>query len=124
MMHCLDALVDERIRAAQARGEFHNLPGAGRPLDLGDDALVPVELRLAYRILKNAGYLPLEVGVRREIGALTALVMNAVDGDDRIRALKRLELLRLRLATLRRYDTPLPLEGAYYSKLASRLQGK
>jgi hypothetical protein len=120
VLHCLDALVEERILAAQARGEFDDLPGAGRPLDLEDDALIPAELRLAYRILKNAGYAPPEVAVRREIGQLAALVIGIVEGGERMRALKRLELLRLRLVAMRRDDAPLQLDGAYYDKLASR----
>ncbi|MDV3220239.1 DUF1992 domain-containing protein [Intrasporangium sp.] len=31
-----ESLVDKAIREAQERGEFDNLPGAGKPLDLGD----------------------------------------------------------------------------------------
>jgi hypothetical protein len=57
----LDFLAEKAIRDAIARGELDALPGAGRPLDLDDDALIPEELRLAYRILKNAGCVPAEV---------------------------------------------------------------
>ena len=38
---------------AVSRGEFDDLPGAGRPLDLDHDPLVPEDLRLAYRMLKR-----------------------------------------------------------------------
>jgi hypothetical protein len=51
----------DQLAEAVARGDFEALPGAGRPLELDDDALVPEELRVAYRILKNAGYVPEEV---------------------------------------------------------------
>lgn len=57
-MRLLDALVEQRIAAAAARGEFDDLPGAGAPLTLDDDALVPEEVRVANRILKNAGFVP------------------------------------------------------------------
>ncbi len=66
----LDALVEQRIGEAIARGEFDHLPGAGRPLDLDDDLLVPAELRIANRILRNAGCLPPEVAQLAEINAL------------------------------------------------------
>jgi hypothetical protein len=57
----LDFLVEQRIQEAQAGGEFDGLPGAGKPLDLDDeDPLVPEELRMARRILRNAGYTPEE----------------------------------------------------------------
>ena len=53
----LQSLAERRIDEAVARGEFDNLPGAGRPLDLDDeDPLWPEEVRMAKRILRNAGY--------------------------------------------------------------------
>ena len=57
-MKLLDALVEQRIAAAAARGEFEDVPGTAalRPQD--DDALVPEEVRIANRILKNAGFVP------------------------------------------------------------------
>lgn len=57
----LDFLAEKKIREAMACGEFDDLPGAGRPLELDDDRLVPEELRVAHRILKNAGIAPPEV---------------------------------------------------------------
>jgi len=54
----LDAQVEQRILQAIKYGEFDDLPGSGKPLDLEDDRLIPEELRLAHRILKNAGYVP------------------------------------------------------------------
>jgi hypothetical protein len=70
----LDALVERRIQAAIAGGEFDNLPGAGRPLALDDDALVPAELRLAYRLLKNAGYVPPELPQIAEVNQLLGVI--------------------------------------------------
>lgn len=60
-MLALELLAERKIAEAVSRGEFDDLPGAGRPLDLEDDALVPEDLRLAHRILKNAGFAPKEV---------------------------------------------------------------
>jgi hypothetical protein len=56
-----DQIAERKIAEALARGELDHLPGEGRPLELDDDALVPEDLRLAYRILKNAGFAPSEV---------------------------------------------------------------
>lgn len=47
-------------------GELRDLPGAGQPLHLQGDSAIPEELRVAYRLLKNAGFLPLESHLRRE----------------------------------------------------------
>jgi hypothetical protein len=60
-MLSLDAIAERRIREAQERGELDDLPGAGAPLALDDDALIPEDLRAAYRVLKNSGFLPPEL---------------------------------------------------------------
>lgn len=54
-MLIFEILAEKKILEAASRGELDDLPGAGRPLDLEDDALVPEDLRMASRILKNAG---------------------------------------------------------------------
>lgn len=65
-MRAFDSLAERMIEEALARGELDNLPGSGRRLDLEDDPLVPEDLRMAYRILKNAGYVPREVEAARK----------------------------------------------------------
>jgi hypothetical protein len=114
----LDTLVEARIAEAMANGEFDNLPGAGHPLDLDDDAAVAPELRVAHRILKNAGFVPAEVQARREISELRALLSTLLDDGGRRRALSRLALLELRLeaAGARR-----PLrDSGYYGRLLEK----
>ena len=101
----LDSLVEARIEHAIARGELNDLPGQGRPLALDDDTCVAPELRLAHRILKNAGYVPDEVELRREITCLGALI-DATQGGERADAIKRRDWLRARLA-LRGHDARL-----------------
>jgi len=101
----LDFIAEQRIAEAITRGELDDLPGAGQPLDLSDDALIPEELRLAYRILKNAGYVPPEVETLNEIAALERI---ALDGGN-ARAVKKLALLKARI------------ESGYYAKALARL---
>ncbi len=50
--------IDLVIRKAQEQGQFDNLPGKGKPLNLEDDSLTDPEWRLANRLLKNAGFAP------------------------------------------------------------------
>jgi hypothetical protein len=105
-----DQIAERKIAEAIARGELDNLPGEGMPLDLGDDALVPEDLRLAYRILKNAGFVPAELDALRQIEQLEALVNGSeADAATRSRAVRKLALLRTRIET------------AYYSKAIDRL---
>jgi hypothetical protein len=117
----VDAVVEERIQEAMRRGDFDDLPGAGKPLDLDDDPLVPPELRVAYRILKNAGFVPPEVHERREIAELEAALAEAADVAERKRALARLAVLRTHLGARRARCLS---RNAYYErKIVARLTG-
>jgi hypothetical protein len=59
MLSGFEKIVEERILKAQKKGEFKNLPCSGKPLVFEDDCCVSEELRLAYKILKNADHLPI-----------------------------------------------------------------
>ena len=118
-MHAFEAIAEQRISEAVARGDLDNLPGAGQPLNLDEDLLVPADLRMAYRILKNAGYVPPEVHTLKEIGALQRLLQALDDGEERDAALKKLRLLSMQLGEMR--GTSLQFEADYHDKLVQRL---
>ena len=62
--------VDEKITEAIARGEFDNLPGKGKPLDLDAYFATPEHLRMGYSILKSAHIIPEEMELLRQIERL------------------------------------------------------
>lgn len=117
----VDAVVEERIQEAARRGDFDNLPGAGRPLDLDEAPLVPPELRAAYRMLKNAGFVPPEILERREIAALEASIATLTEVAARKRALAKLAVLRTRLGARRGRN--LALNAYYERKVIEKLAG-
>jgi hypothetical protein len=117
----VDAVVEERIQEALRRGDFDALPGAGRPLDLDDAPLVPPELRVAYRILKNAGYVPPEILERRDIAELEGAIAGIADVEARKRALAKLAVLRTKLGARRGRN--LALNAFYERKLVEKLAG-
>src|SRR6185503_4342838 len=92
-MNAFDALAEQRIREAQEKGEFDDLPGAGAPLHLEDDALVPEDLRAAYRLLKNAGFVPPELEAHCEIRRLEQLLRTVEDAGERASLLSRINFL-------------------------------
>ena len=97
-MWLLDQWAERHILDAQTKGEFDNLPGSGTPLTLDDDLHVPPELRVGYRLLKNAGCLPPELEQRREAVALVDLLKAARPDDPHYAELsRRLALLELKL---------------------------
>ena len=62
--------VDEKIQEAIAKGEFNNLPGKGKPLDLDAYFATPEDLRMGYSILKSADIIPEEMELLKQIEGL------------------------------------------------------
>ena len=118
-MHAFEAIAEQRISEAITRGELDQLPGQGQPLDLEDDLLVTQDLRMAYRILKNAGYVPPEVHTLKEIAELERLVHALDDDAQRTIALRRLRLLTMQLGEMR--SGSLQSESPYYHSLLQHL---
>ena len=94
-MEYLHRLVEDRIEKAQGEGVFDNLPGKGKPLNLDDDAGVPEDLRLTFKVLKNANCLPIEMELRKEIFSLRQLLNATIDLRDRRDLTRELNLLIL-----------------------------
>ena len=113
----LDFIAERRIREAQERGDFDDLPGTGVPLELDDDALVPEDLRVAYRILRNAGLLPPQLEPHREIREIEALLLQVEDDDGRTRLLSRINFLLSRAG--RRGH--LQVEASYFEDIVRKL---
>lgn len=126
-MFPLEKIAEKKIREAIERGEFANLPGAGKPLRLEDDSMIPEDLRVAYKILKNAGCIPPELELRREIITLRDL-LRSIDGEDgkrdKIRELNY-KLLKLNIMARRTVDLDeFPeYKDRIYKKMAGRYTG-
>ncbi len=97
-MWLFDEWAEQHIQKAQKNGDFDNLPGYGRPLRLDDDSTVPEDLRVGYRLLKNAGYLPEELQDRKDALQLTDLLHGIDERDSRRTEIStRLRLLEIKL---------------------------
>lgn len=131
LMLIFDTLAEQRIREAQDNGEFDNLPGVGAPLALDDDALVPEDLRAAYRLLRNSGFLPPELEahgeMRRLEQMLAAVEAENEDGNEEneVEARRSALLARIRFLLSRRAAgerrSDLRVEAAYFEKTARAL---
>ena len=97
-MDLIALIAESRIRTAMARGEFDNLPGHGKPLRLDDCSRVPAELRMGFKMLRNAGCLPPELEARKEVARLGTLIAATGDPEERER------LSRLRADAELRYQ--------------------
>ncbi|MEW9677122.1 DUF1992 domain-containing protein [Lentibacillus sp. L22] len=76
--------VEERIKDAIDKGEFDDLPGKGKRLNLREElqGLSP-EIRMGYRMLKNAGYLAEETDKKRKDITVDDLVTAATGNKEK-----------------------------------------
>ena len=59
-------VVTQRIEEAMRRGDFDNLPGRGKPLQLKREPFVPEDQQMAFKLLQNNDLTPAWIGNRRE----------------------------------------------------------
>ena len=74
-----DRIVEAKIKEAIERGEFDNLPGKGKPVDLTEYFETPEDVRLANSVLKNAGMTSREVELLNEIAGLKQILAGILD---------------------------------------------
>ncbi|MGE4441669.1 MAG: DUF1992 domain-containing protein [Desulfomicrobium sp.] len=91
-MNVLAELAERAIREAQERGEFEGLNGLGRPLPESCDPFMPETLRMAYKVLKNAGYIPKEIEEQREIRSLIECLEQETDESRKMRQIQKVQL--------------------------------
>ncbi|HEX9333154.1 MAG TPA: DUF1992 domain-containing protein [Anaerolineales bacterium] len=76
-----DRIVETLVKEAMERGEFDNLPGKGKPIDLTEYFDTPEEIRVAYSVLRNAGMTSREVDLLKEIAELKQVLVAILDEE-------------------------------------------
>lgn len=120
-MNALAWIAEQRIQDAVARGEFDELPGRGKPFVLEDDSHIPPDLRMAYKLLRNAGYVPPEVADRKEAKNILELLEHCTDEQEKVRQMRRLDIVLARIERGRGRPMTLAESGSYYPKVVERV---
>ncbi len=90
-------LIERQIQKAQADGQLDDLEGQGKPLpDRSSAALSDPTLAAGYRIMAQAGVIPEEFSIKKELNAARLEYQSLTDPDDRKRAMARLADLEMR----------------------------
>lgn len=121
-MDTMAKIAERKIAESLERGELEEIPGQGEPLDLEDDRLVPEDLRMVHRILKNAGYTPPEITAQRELVRTEQLLEGMTDEKEKLTAIKRLNLMLTKLGEQRGFATGLEEQWRYYSRIVAKVQ--
>jgi hypothetical protein len=96
----IEKFIDDRIAQAIAEGEFDDLPGKGKPLDLDWYFKLPEDLRVMYSVLRNAGFPPEETTMMKDIEALRLRLESCTDEHERAELRRRIQTENLKLNLL------------------------
>lgn len=121
MLNAIQIMAERKINEAIREGRFDTTALHGKPLKLENDQLIPPDLRMAHKILKNAGFLPPEVETRKEIHQLRELIDRTTDEHTRLQQMKKLEVLVLKLNTMRNRPANLEAQETYFPKVVDRV---
>lgn len=120
-MNIFSRIAEQRIREAIEKGELDHLENSGRPLTLEDDNWVPEDLRPAYRVLKNAGCVPPELELRKEVLNLRSLIDTIDDDRERLRKIRELNFKLMKLGEMRKRPIDLEQFPEYEKKIYEKL---
>jgi hypothetical protein len=120
MLETIRRIAEQKISEAVREGRLSVAGWRNRPLPYDCDSLVPEDLRLAYKVLKNAGYLPAEIETRKEIEQVEDLLASCRDEYTRVKQLKKLHCLLLKLNTMKG-ESSIEEQENYYRKVVERL---
>ena len=96
----IESAIEEKIKKAIARGEFDNLPGQGKPIDLDAYFNTPEELRMAFAMLRSNDFVPEEIELLREIGNLRTALKHSVDDAEKVKLSRELNEKSLALTLI------------------------
>lgn len=123
-MFGFEKIAERRIQEALDRGDFKDLPGRGKPIAYEDDSGIPEDLRMAYKILKNADCLPPELQLKKEIRQMEDLLEGTPDEKERYKLIKKINYHIMKLNMMGRKSPLLEETEIYYHKVADKLAGK
>ncbi len=120
-MYALARIAERKILEAMEKGELTCEKWKNKPLPLEDDRFVPDDLKMAYKILKNSGYLPPEIETKKEIQKIEDLIACTEDEHVRLKQMKKLNLLLMKLEAKRAAPSNIANQDDYYRKVVERI---
>ncbi len=93
-----------------------------KTLPVEDMSNVPADLRMAYKMLKNAGYIPEEVALKKEIARTEDLLAHCKDEKMKFKQLKKLSFLQFKLECHMGRSLRLESDSTYYDKVVDKVE--
>ena len=123
-MFAFQKIIEKRIQDAQNNGDFDSLPGKGKPIDLEDDRNIPEDLRLTYKILRNADCLPPELQLKKEIRVMEDMLDDIPDEKEKFRHIKKINYKIMQLNMMGKGSPLLGESEVYYRKVLDKTDRK
>lgn len=120
-MNPLAYIAEQKIAQAMKENDFTPSAWKNKPLPLDDDRFVPEDLKMAYKILKNSGYLPPEVEDRKEVKRLEDLIADTEDEHERVKQMKKLNVLLMKVEAQRSFSSNIASQDEYYRKVVEKV---
>jgi len=124
MLEAIRLIAERKISEAIRKGLLDIQGWRNRPLPKTNDNLVPEELRMAHKILKNAGYLPPEIETKKEIQQIEDLLATCEDECTRVKQIKKLNYLVLKLNAMKGDTVNIESQEEYYRQIVERISVK
>jgi hypothetical protein len=117
----LARIAERKILEAMKEGDLNSEKWKNKPLPLDDDSFVPDDLKMAYKILKNSGYLPPEIEAKKEIKKLEDLIACTEDEHVRLKQMKKLNVLMMKVEAKRSSPSNIAAQDDYFRKVVERI---
>jgi len=121
MIDAIRLIAERKISKAIQEGLLDNKEWRNKPLPTTYDSMVPEELRMAHKILKNAGYLPPEIETKKEIQQIEDLLATCEDEYIRVRQIKKLHFLVMKLNAMKGDSVNIETQEEYYQQVVERI---
>jgi hypothetical protein len=121
MIEAIRLIAERKISEAVREGQLDIEGWRNKPLPMTNDNLVPEELRMAHKILKNAGYLPPEIETKKEIQQIEDLLATCEDERTRVKQIKKLNYLILKLNAMKGDTANIESQEEYYRQIVERI---
>jgi hypothetical protein len=124
MIDAIRLIAERKISEAIKEGQLDIKEWRNKPLPVTNDNMVPQELRMAHKILKNAGYLPPEIETKKEIQQLEDLLAACEDEYTRLKQIKKLNYLVMKLNLMKGDSVNIENQEEYYRQVVERITVK
>lgn len=121
MLDSLARIAEQKILQALEKGDLNSEKWKNKPLPLDEDRFVPDDLKMAYKVLKNSGYLPPEIEEKKEVQRLEELILATEDEHERVKQMKKLDILLMKIDAKRSRPVNIASQDSYYKKVVERV---